>query len=172
MSPVADVEADASSGSGLVVTDTASMARVACVPKLASLELPPCSGECILGGICWAPNLVLPRTLPVSGIRGSGDPHPCHLEDKQGLQLRASGRSLVIACPSRNYSLAHTAPQAQTPKPSSSMPRTSCLGRPSPGALTTWALVGQTFQSQSMSVWTAGVQFGCTPPGIPLQTVI
>ena len=50
------------------------------------------------------------------------------------------------------------------------MPRTSCLGRPSPGALMTWVLVRQTFQSQSVSVWTVGVRFGCTPPGTPSQT--
>ena len=50
------------------------------------------------------------------------------------------------------------------------MPRTSCLGRQSLGALATSASVGQTFQSQSVSAWRAGVQFGCTPPGIPSRT--
>ena len=77
---------------------------------------------------------------------------------------------MVIAHPSCNYSLAYTAPQARTLKPSSSMPHTSCLGRPSPGALTMWASVGQTFQSQSVSVWTARVRFGHTPPGTPSRT--
>ena len=33
-----------------------------------------------------------------------------------------------------------------------------------------WASVRQTFQSQSVSAWRAGVQFGCTPPGIPSRT--
>ena len=50
------------------------------------------------------------------------------------------------------------------------MPHTSCLGRPSPGALAMWASVEQTFQSQSVSAWRAGVQFGCTVPGTPLRT--
>ena len=66
VSPVADVEADASSGSGPVVTDTALMARVACVPKLASLELPPYSGECILGGIQFGHTL--PGTPSRTGL--------------------------------------------------------------------------------------------------------
>ena len=44
-----NVEAATSSGSGAVVTDTASIARAACVSKLASLEPSPYSGERIFG---------------------------------------------------------------------------------------------------------------------------
>ena len=50
------------------------------------------------------------------------------------------------------------------------MPHTSCLGRPSLGALATLALVGQTSHSRSVSAWRAGVQSGHTPPGTPLRT--
>ena len=51
VSPTADVEAAALSGSRAVVTDMASMVQAACVSKLASLELPLYSGERILRGI-------------------------------------------------------------------------------------------------------------------------
>ena len=44
VSPAADGEAAASSGSGAVVTDTALMVRAACISKLASLKPPPYSG--------------------------------------------------------------------------------------------------------------------------------
>ena len=71
-------------------------------------------------------------------------------------------RSEPIHC-----SLVHTVLQVRTPEPSSSMPRTSCLGRPFPGALVMSALVGQTSHSRSVSVWRAGVQFGRTPPSTP-----
>ena len=68
VSPLADVEAATLSGSGAVVTITASMAWAACVSKLASLEPPSYPGERILGGIWPAPNLAPPQTPPVLGI--------------------------------------------------------------------------------------------------------
>ena len=138
--------------------------------RLVSLEPPLYSGEHILEGI-WPGTQSGPSTnSSCAGYSLKLGSHPHHLQDRQEPQSRVSGRFSVRARQSRTYSLVHTALQVQTPEPSSSMPRTSCLGRPFSGALAMSSLVRQTSHSRSVSAWRAGVQSGHTPPGKPSRT--